>query len=1692
MNILRNTGALLIALAMVIAPSAFADTWPPAQGDLVLGVQAESGTGSNTNLFFNLGSATDLRDAPNAGALGNIAAEMTATFGAGWESRTDLYFGVIANFNNAPLSGPSAGGVTNGDPTRTIYASRPATSDGSSLPFSGFNSSGLGTVATILKGQYSMLSTLTANGNNVATVSTAEPAKFANGWTQYNPFITSGVQGAAYTIIGGGIQQTFDANGSVKVDIQRILPTTGNGTYVATITVADNGDITASGTATTYRTLTLGTATGGQINGLIDGTLFADGSTVTLTAVPGGSGTVFGGWTGDASGSVNPLTVTLDANKTIGANFITLTGTWPPAPGDLVLGFQAESGTGSNVNLFANLGPASDVRDNPALGTVAILGNELTNTYGANWFTRDDLYFGVLGNFSNAPLSGPSAGDTTNGDPTRTVYVSRATDIDGGSIPFTINQSGLGTAATILKGQYTMLGTVPVGTNESATVSSAEPAKFANGWSAHNPFIAAGVQGAGFTVFGGGIQNHFNQGGPAKVDLQRIVPNGGVGTYVATISIDGSGNVSIGGTATSYFTLTQGTVNGGQINGLIGGSALYAQGSTITLMAVPSQGGSVFTGWTGDASGSVNPLTVTFDANKTIGADFGPDLTDVDLDGISAADEIGIHNTDPGIANTPPAFPPTVAHVSTTAASEAEISAYDPASRNLFVTTQGAGLAVFDITNPNSPNPVSTIDFTQAPFSLTGTAVTSVASKNGTVAVAVVDGVDKNNPGHVVFLDAATLNHLGTATVGSLPDMVTFTPDGNKVLTANEGEAYDDGNLGFGTALGTVSIIDVSGGFAAPPVTTADFTAFDSQRDALFAAGVRIFSGEGDGLDNDGDSSTDEPGELQSPSMDFEPEYIAVSPDSTTAMVTLQENNAVALLNLTTGVFTSVVPLGEKDFSGLLADFSDRDGIGATQIGHMTTGNPVFGLYMPDAIDTLTVSGQTYYVIANEGDDRDDFLTNEETARVKDGTVDLDDTVFPNEADLKMDANLGRLTISNSLGLRGDTDGDGDIDKILALGGRSFSVLDSSGNMVFDSDDLIEKAIQSYGLPFFDDGRSDNKGPEPEGVEIGEINGSPKAFIGLERSNGVMMFDISNPMAPVFEAFLQEAGDVSPEGLTFIPAADSPTAQALLVVTNEVSGTFTIFSFDVPTFDLTIDTPTNGSITGASSGPVPANDVVNLTAVPDAGYSFTGWTGDASGTTNPLAVTMDANKTIGATFAPDATDGDGNNFSDFEEAQLEALMTQHNVGDTVDIDLSFLDDSTLRIVVSGLPKGLTYDPNTGHITGTILAAGGDAGAVIKKLNGRKVVGSLPLAFSIADYPFIGTYQALIETADPLPAGEVKITVSKVGVWTGVLEVLGEKAPRRARGTFVNSQGATQQIVANFTNRRLGDLGVTINLSTTSDLVDGTVTNGNTLRGFRIAKPVRNPGGTVKLSVGLFPDAPGDSTNVPAGTGYLMGTVNNKGIINLHGTLGDGQKTSTSFCLAQSNQGVLWKMPYRGLASYIGGIVDIGDLGQASRGGAPAGDPNPGIKWFKEAGIAREKSYVNGFAVQDLTGMTSRWIPVPNAQALADSLGLQFREIDAAYVGDADPKLPTRFSLRNTYRLLPVQPITALRTVVKANRSTGAFKGTMLHTDGKSGVEGILLQDESFGTDVGVGLIKIPVVGVRGAFRTVSIEMMQTP
>ncbi|NJL48097.1 MAG: hypothetical protein HC929_12200 [Leptolyngbyaceae cyanobacterium SM2_5_2] len=314
----------------------------------------------------------------------------------------------------------------------------------------------------------------------------------------------------------------------------------------------------------------------------------------------------------------------------------------------------------------------------------------------------------------------------------------------------------------------------------------------------------------------------------------------------------------------------------------------------------------------------------------------------------------------------------------------AEISAYDATSQRLFVINSNATtIDVLDLSDPTNPTKIGQFDATAF-----GAGANSIAVKNGLMAVAIESAV-ATDPGTVAFFNAAETNFssptvLGSVPVGALPDMLTFTPDGTRVLVANEGEP------GAIDPVGSVSIIDV----ATFAVQTADFSGFDATTER--AAGVRIFPGK-------------------TVAEDVEPEYI--STDNTTAYVALQENNAIAVVDLATATVTDILPLGTKDHSlpGNGLDASDRD-VDGTSAGGGTVSirpQPVRGLYMPDAIATYTVGGQTYIVTANEGDDRGEDERIGDLVNTVDGTLPaLDPTAFPDAATLQQDENLGRLGVS--------------------------------------------------------------------------------------------------------------------------------------------------------------------------------------------------------------------------------------------------------------------------------------------------------------------------------------------------------------------------------------------------------------------------------------------------------------------------------------------------------------------------------------------------------------------------------------------------------------------------------------------------------------------------------------------------------
>jgi hypothetical protein len=428
-----------------------------------------------------------------------------------------------------------------------------------------------------------------------------------------------------------------------------------------------------------------------------------------------------------------------------------------------------------------------------------------------------------------------------------------------------------------------------------------------------------------------------------------------------------------------------------------------------------------------------------------------------------------------------------------------EISSFDAATNSIWV----AGVTGVDILDLNTGSQTGFINV--SPFG----SINSIDIYNGIAAFAIENHVRSDN-GFVQFYNTGSQDIVKQVTVGALPDMVKFTPNGSKLLVANEGTPDVYGSaIGsstpqvFGAApndpVGPVSIIDTS---------SSDFT----NAHVIATAGF-------DGVAQSGSHIRTNTG------MDFEPEYIAVNEAGTKAFVTLQEANAVGVLDIESNSFEHVIGLGAKDFSapGNEIDPSDKDG------GINFGSHDVQGLYMPDGIESFDANGQTYMIMANEGDFRED---DGDRIRAK---------------DLGVDEPLDRIRVSST---------DSTADELYAPGARSFSIRDIDGNIVFDSGDTLDKEAAKLGI--YDDGRSDDKGVEPEGVTVIDLGESTYAFIGLERTttSALAIYDITDPANSLFLDMLVTEGDVSPEGIEAFYAG----GKAYLSISNEVSQTTSLYS----------------------------------------------------------------------------------------------------------------------------------------------------------------------------------------------------------------------------------------------------------------------------------------------------------------------------------------------------------------------------------------------------------------------------------------------------------------------------------------------------------------------------------------------------
>jgi hypothetical protein len=430
--------------------------------------------------------------------------------------------------------------------------------------------------------------------------------------------------------------------------------------------------------------------------------------------------------------------------------------------------------------------------------------------------------------------------------------------------------------------------------------------------------------------------------------------------------------------------------------------------------------------------------------------------------------------------------------------------------------------------------------------------------------------------GKLVFFDLANGSILRVVDVGFHPDSVTFTPNGSRAIVANEGEFA----ASQPHAPGSVSIVNLSGNptgtslLVNPPlVTTIDFNTGLGAGVTLDALRINVAGAP-----------------AAERYLHVEPEYPTATNDK--AYVTLQEANAIAVIDLTganANRITAILPLGTISQR---IDASDRDPTGGG-VNAINIDDIVPGLPMPDTIATFVVGGRRFLATANEGDARTD---DGDISRA--GAANVVDTVSSDAADLRFagsidnSSGIGRLNISL---VDGNLDADPLIEVPTMIGTRSFTLWDDAGNRVFDSGSMLEEFVRLNAPLTFNmnsgavsniDSRSDDKGPEPEALAYGEIDGRRYIFVGAERQNGVFQFDITDLNRVEIVGYYNVVDGVSvttgtryvsPETMVFVPAAKSPTGRPLLVVGYE--GVEPTISGSVAVFDVV---PTSGGLLNGS------------------------------------------------------------------------------------------------------------------------------------------------------------------------------------------------------------------------------------------------------------------------------------------------------------------------------------------------------------------------------------------------------------------------------------------------------------------------------------------------------------------------------
>jgi hypothetical protein len=472
---------------------------------------------------------------------------------------------------------------------------------------------------------------------------------------------------------------------------------------------------------------------------------------------------------------------------------------------------------------------------------------------------------------------------------------------------------------------------------------------------------------------------------------------------------------------------------------------------------------------------------------------------------------------------------------------------------------------------------------------------------------------------------------------------------------------------------------------------------------------------------------------------------------------------------------------------------------------------------------------------------------------------------------------------------------------------------------------------------------------------------------------------------------------------------------------------------------------------------------------------------------------------------PKSADSDGDGLSDTYELVFKGTTDafKPRIGDRIRLDLRELGFQGTYKLVGKLPVGMTFNATTGVLEGKLTGKALTSALTIQILEGNTVVRSIPLSLPVGAFPttLTGSWQALLEDATGLPQGLVTATLSSPGKWTATLDVAGSTTIRKASGTFDLDPAATSASMTMTFPAATGltSQNLTLDVSGPDALAGGTHAQGN-LRGFRLARGTELPTATKAFTM-VIDQGEQDGFLIPAGMGWATGVISTKGSITLSGQLGDAQAVRSSLKLGATGQALLWLKPYRNLSSRIGGVVSLHETGGVPATALAKTDRK---LWWYRAADAGELSYPGGFAALPAEVGVRGFTAPASSIALSATLGLTqqtFRGVVFEGGGlpdqDASAALPDSFALDASYKLiaLPIPGRLVAPWQGSINAKTGSFSGTLDVAAsasgilaGKAAVSGVLLPAAAVEGVVGAGLIKIPVAGRTGAFRTGAVVL----